>query len=198
MTAPSLASDASHCHGRPPPPPAPGRCHPTTVRHLPPPPGGGGLRCTSTCTVLLWVLTVSPSRLLGAWLWKDVQVTASHPPPPGTMHGGGGGYSRGRRGTPTPPYENNGYPPPLCPPPPSDDTPPPCGDTWVCQVVIALRENVQSTALHRQKKIKADHEPECPVLRALRQSLWGAVAGYTEGPAARTRKMPAQTGPPMP
>ena len=54
--------------------------------------------------------------------------------------------------------------------------PPPCGDTWVSQVVIALREIAQATALHRQKEIKADHEPESPVLRALRQSLWGAVA----------------------
>ena len=48
---------------------------------------------------------------------------------------------------------------------------PPCGDTWVCQVVIALREIAQATALHSQKEIKADHEPECPVLRAFRQRL---------------------------
>ena len=55
--------------------------------------------------------------------------------------------------------------------------PPPCGDMWVCQVVIALREIAQATALHRQKEIKADHEPECPVLRAFRRRLQGTVAG---------------------
>ena len=37
---------------------------------------------------------------------------------------------------------------------------PPRSDTWVCQVVIALREIAQATALHSQKEIKADHEPE--------------------------------------
>ena len=44
--------------------------------------------------------------------------------------------------------------------------PPPCGDTWVCQVVLALREIAQATALHSQKEIKADQEPEGPVLGA--------------------------------
>ena len=48
---------------------------------------------------------------------------------------------------------------------------PPCGNTWVCQVVIALREIAQATALHSQKEVKADHEAECPVAGAFRQGL---------------------------
>ena len=48
---------------------------------------------------------------------------------------------------------------------------PPCGDTWVCQVVIAIKGTAQATALHSQKEIKADHEPESPVLGAFPQCL---------------------------
>ena len=43
---------------------------------------------------------------------------------------------------------------PPCPPPPL------CSDMWVCHVVIALKRIAQATALHSQKEIKADHEPE--------------------------------------
>ena len=53
---------------------------------------------------------------------------------------------------------------------------PPCGDTWVCQVVIAIKGTAQATALHSQKEIKADHEPESPVLGAFPQCLWRTVA----------------------
>ena len=60
------------------------------------------------------------------------------------------------------------------PPPPA-----PCGDAWVCHVVIALREIARATALHRQKEVKADHEPERPVLGAFRQRLQGRWAVYT-------------------
>ena len=55
-------------------------------------------------------------------------------------------------------------------------TPPPCGDAvtcgdaWVCHVMIAIKSIAEATALHRQKEIKADHEPDSPVLRAFRQS----------------------------
>ena len=40
-----------------------------------------------------------------------------------------------------------------------------CGDTWVCHVVIASKRIAQATACTAKKKeIKADHEPEWPVL----------------------------------
>ena len=35
--------------------------------------------------------------------------------------------------------------------------------------MTALRKIAQATALHSQKEIRADHEPECPVLGAFRQ-----------------------------
>ena len=55
----------------------------------------------------------------------------------------------------------------------------PCGDTWVCQVVIALWEITQATTCTAKKEIKADHEPECPVLGAFRQCLWRTATPRT-------------------
>ena len=47
---------------------------------------------------------------------------------------------------------------------------PPCGDTWVCQVVVAVKEIAEATTLHSQKEIKADRKPGSPVRGAFRQS----------------------------
>ena len=45
--------------------------------------------------------------------------------------------------------------------------------------MIALRETAPAAALHRQKEIKADHEPGSPVLGAFHQSLQTRWAVYT-------------------
>ena len=50
---------------------------------------------------------------------------------------------------------------------------PPCGDTWVCQVVIALREIAQATACTAKKRSRLIMNRN--VLGAFRQCLWGAI-----------------------